>query len=502
MILLALVVFAIIASTDPARHFSPDSWTLFELSSSVFNDFYHIQTIREYAFASEYSASFPPLMPVLTAMVMAVMPVDTGAGLLLNGLFAIGTAWLLSTLTGRLYGNRWLGVLLLLILLANRHYIYSLRGVHSMVLYLFLLAALYTVVLKKQALGWRDAGMAGLLGGLLALTRFDGLVYAIALLPVIVWFAKERIKAGAIYLILLFATLAPWMAYCYSHFGVFFASDNSRGLWAVDHIFVLDYLTQPYQTIHDNFGKWFENAWRDAEAFLGIAFTKLIFAPFVLGLIYIVTKKMGAKYTFRVPALNKKQLALFVPLAAQMGLVGISGYHEARYLLPVQLALLIYFLGFVDWDRLKPGKLLNKHGQSIFIGLCLLIAVIYMGGTLAKGREVLGAFRNPETPAEFAKINECSKSRPEAPMMLVGDRLSYRFAAYRPGMVYLEPYGIPEAGWPAYFERFGIRYVLLPQNQTIPLKHVRNRVVCTLSDWGKKEGGLAFYEILAYRSRP
>lgn len=502
MMLLALVVFAIIASTDPARHFTPDSWTLFELSSSVFHDFYHVQTIREYAFASEYSASFPPLMPVLTALVMEIIPVDTGAGLLLNGLFALGTAALLCGLTGRLYGKPWLGLLLFLILLANRHYIYSLRGVHSMVLYLFLLAGLYTVLLKKEALKPVNAAYAGILAGLLALTRFDGLVYAIVLLPVIAYLAKARAKAALAYLTLLFITLSPWMAYCYQHFGVFFASDNSRGLWAVDHIFVLDYLTQPYPTIHDDFGRWFENAWRDAELFLGIAFTKLLFTPFVLGLLYIVSKKLGAKYAFHLPALNGKQWALAVPLIAQMGLVAISGYHEARYLLPAQMVLLFYLMGSVDWAKFKPGKKLERYGRPVFIGLCLLVAAIYMGGTLAKGRAVLGAFRVPEMPAEFSKINACAKDHPTAPMLLVGDRASYRFAAYREGMVYLEPYGIPEEGWPAYFKRFGIRYVLLPQAQPIPLKHVQNRVVCTLPEWGKHEGGLAFYEILAYRSKP
>lgn len=498
---IAASLLAIIASTDPGRHFTPDSWTLFELARSVFTDFYHVETIREYAFASEYSASFPPLWPVIVAVFTKLFVTETGAGLIANAMLAMTTLWLLVQLSGRLYGREWLGFLLFLVLLANRHYIYSFRGVHSMVLYLALFAGLYWVLLKKPAITWKEAAFSGLLAGLLGLTRFDGIAYGIALLPVVVWFSNDRAKSAGAYIAAFILTLLPWMLYCHAHFGTWLASDNSRTLWAVDHVFVLDYLPQGVPTIRDDFGKWFGNAWREGEAFLGIAFTKLLFVPSLLCLLWYAAKKSGAKFAFRKPKLRNKHYALFFPLIAQMGLVAVSGYHEARYLLPVQLALLLYLAGLVDWKKFKPGQWLEGHGVKIFFSLCIIIVVVYLAGTaLNKDRQFFGAFRTQHAPSSYDMLIECLKDRPEGAILMAGDRLSYRFGAFHRGKVYLEPYGV--ADWPAYFEEFGIRYVLLPQDQTAPVENVRKTTLCTLPEWGKIKGGLALYEILAYKATP
>jgi hypothetical protein len=72
--LLTLAVLgAVMASVIAAPPYSPDSWALYELSQTVFGDFYRFNHWRSYADAGAYSASFPPLTPVLIALTDGVL---------------------------------------------------------------------------------------------------------------------------------------------------------------------------------------------------------------------------------------------------------------------------------------------------------------------------------------------------------------------------------------------------------------------------------------------
>jgi hypothetical protein len=49
--------------------FSPDSWSYYDLSQTVYTDFYHAAVTRAFHEQDGYSRSFPPLWPVLIALV-------------------------------------------------------------------------------------------------------------------------------------------------------------------------------------------------------------------------------------------------------------------------------------------------------------------------------------------------------------------------------------------------------------------------------------------------
>src|SRR4051794_5984924 len=65
-------------------NFSPDSWSYLELSNTVFSDFYRVNSVRQFERPLDYGNSFPPLWPILIALVRMLAPVGIYAEYLLN----------------------------------------------------------------------------------------------------------------------------------------------------------------------------------------------------------------------------------------------------------------------------------------------------------------------------------------------------------------------------------------------------------------------------------
>ena len=81
-VLFALLA-VLLAKVVAAPPYSPDSWALWELSRTVGGDFYRFTHWRSYASDLPYSASFPPLTPVLIAQADALLGTGPRTGLYL-----------------------------------------------------------------------------------------------------------------------------------------------------------------------------------------------------------------------------------------------------------------------------------------------------------------------------------------------------------------------------------------------------------------------------------
>ena len=79
-----------------ASFFSPDAWTAYEISNTVFGDFYRENTAREYSTGGFYSSAFPPLWPVIIALFKPITGNIYGsfiAAFVAYALFALAAEW-------------------------------------------------------------------------------------------------------------------------------------------------------------------------------------------------------------------------------------------------------------------------------------------------------------------------------------------------------------------------------------------------------------------------
>src|SRR5260221_10819000 len=80
--------------------FSSDSWSYYDLSQTVFTDFYHASVTRAFHERDGYSRSFPPLWPVLIAVTDRVVRQGPATGVRLAALLALLTVIPLNAIAG------------------------------------------------------------------------------------------------------------------------------------------------------------------------------------------------------------------------------------------------------------------------------------------------------------------------------------------------------------------------------------------------------------------
>ncbi|MEE4290000.1 MAG: glycosyltransferase family 2 protein, partial [Erythrobacter sp.] len=116
-LLVALAVaLPLLLAIVAAPPFSPDSWAFWELSQTVFADFYRFTHWRSYASDAPYSAAFPPLWPGLIAVADAITGSGPRTGLYL-AFAAFGAFAMLSEEIGRrVTGAAWIGLAAALVL--------------------------------------------------------------------------------------------------------------------------------------------------------------------------------------------------------------------------------------------------------------------------------------------------------------------------------------------------------------------------------------------------
>ena len=242
--------------------FSVDSWTFFELSRTVFTDFFRYNTIRQYANPDPYSASYPPGWPVLIAVTRAA-GLDFGiyTGYLLNAVISLGLLFILMRLAKRVGMPGWGGAIVYLCLLSFKPYLAEEPlAAMSMALSLLLFFGGLTV-LAGPTLGVVRAGCVGILISGACATRFDSfpavLVIAVALLliPGQTW--GVRLARTASFGVAVALVLSPWIAYNMNHFGKPFFSDESRQVLATHPNAVLDYYSEPPATLFTQPEQWF-----------------------------------------------------------------------------------------------------------------------------------------------------------------------------------------------------------------------------------------------------
>ncbi|MCX7619709.1 MAG: hypothetical protein N2037_02555 [Acidimicrobiales bacterium] len=234
-----------------------DSWSYYELSRSFPGDPMHLHVFRAYITAEPYSASFPPLWPLVIAIVDGLTGAGFRSGQLAGVACYVIAAAFLDQAGRRWFAVRGLGPAILLVLFIFTPSLQEMVSSAPIGLTVMLVAALLMLMANPEPLSARQCSWLGVAGGLLMLTRFDTAAFVVLLPLVLVLLGCLRRKDLLRVYVTLALTLSPWIAYSLLRFRTPFASDNSRVAMAVPKTFVLDYWPDGVPTLLSDPGGWF-----------------------------------------------------------------------------------------------------------------------------------------------------------------------------------------------------------------------------------------------------
>jgi hypothetical protein len=476
--LLLITVIVLAVRYHDAQFFSPDSWSYYELSKSVGDDFYRIHTVRTFEFLEPYGSSFPPLWPIAIALGRSIFPSGPETGVFLNLAIVVATAACLEWLFRNIVSFRGAGPLIVLFLLSFRPFREEVLAARSMPLVLLGLTVLAAALRHVSKRPVRMAIVSGLLLGALVMTRFDWLVPAMVLPVSTLALLKKgrRLWLLAVYGTFLI-TLLPWIAYSLSHFEEVFVSDNSVVALSAESRYVLDFVPAESPTLFTSPGQWIGRLannvlvlWEMSKRALAggllpgaIVLLSLLLGRVVGGLPRFRTRVMGPE----VPADRAGQRRRCLLLLSALGPVFVLqallpplvlGYGDARYASGVVLLLACIVVA---------GIVLSCRSQSRVIGVG--IGALLAGAILV----LLGLPTGPVfRPPAFATqpIAACVDDR-DLVMIIGSTTLAAKLGAVHDQTTAMSPSNLDQLDSGAIqslVQRFSIRFVFVgptPENE-------------------------------------
>lgn len=430
----ALVLIALLLSVVVEPNYSPDSWALYELSKTVFSDFYRFTHYRSYSSTSEYSSAFAPLWPVVIAVVDAVLGTGARTGLYLAFASFFAFALVAEQIGRQLLGARWIGLsLALLLLLGPRLVLDEMEGGRTIPLQLLLYAVILQGLLRGKAISVKRAGIIGIIAGLAIMNRFDALFLPAFVTGMVLWLTRSPLRAG----VALFGSLAaisPWIGYSLQTFGTVFATDNSGVALTLDpRAFVTDWWPQPQPSLSDDPSAWaikvFGNAGQWIINGLALLFTPLGFA-FASGAVVIGGfQKLCAKAPkYRVEGQNPLQrLRVLVVFALSLSVLMLpqilTGYLQYRYYCALIWAALLVVAA---WQILRGETMRQRQVfASIFAGILGLwligFCVLQLGSAANSGRLGQEQFTRFEAAQDVEALKRCIDENQNARILVMGD---------------------------------------------------------------------------------
>ena len=427
LLALLLVLFPLLASVIVAPPYSPDSWALYELSQTVFGDFYRFNHWRSYASASEYSASFPPLYPTLLALADALLGTGPRTGLYLAFACFAGFAMVSERIGRTVTSVPWIGLGAALIgLLGPNMLLAELGAGRTIPLQLLLFALILSGLLRGSAISLARATGIGFLAGLAVLNRFDAVLLPLLIATMIGWLTRKPTHALAA-LAASAVAVSPWVFYSLTTFGTVFATDNSGTATTLDPAaYVTDWWPSPQPGLADDPAAW---AARVAGNVLGYAATGLSLVPTAMALV-------AAAFLAPLAAIvaisgarqgedgGPKVLAGFAAMTALLLAPQVlTGYLEHRY-----------FAAFIWAGLLAAGcwaltRLPTLHQRALaarlgFASVAAAMAALtigQMGEAVKAARTDRADWAHFDAPADLRALQACVKDTPSPRILVLGD---------------------------------------------------------------------------------
>jgi hypothetical protein len=172
------------------------------------------------------------LLPIFayfsTPVVMDVAPIH--AALVLSAVFNAGIGLVLLAIISRYTSNIWIKVLALAIWFFNPFNLYQMADGLETALSVLLIASFFLVALRYQdKRTWTALAIAGIVAGLMMLSRLDNVLYFIMFLA---WLVYESGLYASVHKVLFVGTIAsavvaPWLLFNFFTFGMFFTSASA-----------------------------------------------------------------------------------------------------------------------------------------------------------------------------------------------------------------------------------------------------------------------------------
>jgi hypothetical protein len=279
--------------------------------------------------------TYPPLLPVLTAVWNALWPSGIYAATWINLAAAALTIPLLFALGRRLAGSHVPGLFAAAALLGNPWYLDELMGGRSIpIAFLLFVTAMLLVHRVLTGGSIAAAAAAGVLTGLAFEARFDYLLPSIALAVAIgAAFARtrsdDRRRLATAYRAGVACALAPWIAYSMAHFGVPFVSDQTRSAITVESVYFRRFVPFP-ETMATL--RTAPAAWLASKAYGSLATLKALAIAFAVSPVpALVLARIRAYPRYPRPRESAIVLALgCVALALQAAPIAVTGNSDPR----------------------------------------------------------------------------------------------------------------------------------------------------------------------------
>ena len=472
LLALLLVLAPLLASMIVFPPYSPDSWALYELSQTVFGDFYRFNHWRSYASASEYSASFPPLYPTLLALADALLGTGPRTGLYLSFACFAGFAIVSERIGRSVSGVPWLGLGAALIgLLGPNMLLAELGAGRTIPLQLLLFALILSGLLQGARISLAGAARIGFLAGLGVLNRFDAVLLPLLITAMILWLTRSPKRALAAAAAAGVA-VSPWVAYSFITFGTAFATDNSGIATALDPAaYVTDWWPAPQPALTDDPAAW---AMRLAANGFGLVYTGAALLATGMGLIaaaFLAPAAMLAALAGRRPRADDglKVLTVFTVITALLLAPQVlTGYLEHRY-----FAALIWagLLTTGCWGLAQARTLHQRMlaARLAFASVALAIAAlatVQVVQAVSAGRMDISQRAHFNAPDDLRALQACVKDTPRARILVLGDdTFAARAGALGGFATLMEPRNMADgrlgpSGSRAFVAEWRVNYVL------------------------------------------
>lgn len=398
-----LVYFISLTGLVGTSRFSPDSWSYFELSKSIFSDkFYAFNTYRSY-FSLERSTSFPFGFPVLLALINSQFGWAPENAAFVNGLFAALAFFLIYHISRKFQLEHVPAISLGVAFVFWPGFLAEVVSGRAYPAALFVLLLGLFFMIKTGRLWALFVG--ALLVGVSTNIRFDFLFGAWASMVLVLIYFNPAMRAFVISQIGFALGSLPWAVYSLYYFHAPWVSDNSWVSLAAHSAFVTDFPAASVGTIFTEPVDWLVRVIKNALRLIPALFVYLKDFPLLLGLLASGMLFLPFKY-----GREKSFLGLLVLSVLSLGLVpyALTGYFDQRY-------FSLFFLS----ASLSGLVLLSVRGVSELLYpflavLTLLVgfsALMYWGGVV---RNLDSAREDGETQVRLiGSIASCQDEEPD-----------------------------------------------------------------------------------------
>lgn len=466
------VLVPLLLSVIAAPPYSPDSWALYELSQTVFGDFYRFNHWRSYSSTLPYSASFPPLYPALLGLADALLGAGPRTGLYLAFACFAAFALVSERIGRRVTGTAWIGLGAAMIgLLGPNMLLVELGAGRTIPLQLLLFALILNGLLRAARISLAGAAGTGFLAGLAVLNRFDAVMLPLLIAAMIGRLTRRPSHVLAALAAAAFAIL-PWVIYSLTTFGTVFATDNGGIAATLDRAaYVTDWWPTPQPGLADDPGAWAARVLGNALDYVVTALSLLPTGMALVAAAFLAPP--AAVAALSGPRRGRdERLAVLAGFAAITALLltpqVLTGYLEHRYFAGVIWAGL---LAAGCWCMAQGATLHQRAlaARLAFVSVAAAMAIL----TIAQVKDALDAGRIDraewarfDEPSDLKALRSCVKDTPSPRILVLGDdKFAARAGAQGGLATMMEPRNMASgrlgiAGTRAFLAAFQVDYVL------------------------------------------